>query len=215
MLLAEMQLPGTSNMRELPEEVIHRELGPSEQFLWAGQPRQGFVLRAADILFIPFSLLWGGGAIFWEVEVFLQGAQLPPLLLLLFLLFGIPFVVLGLYLMVGRFWFDARQRATMYYGVTSERVIIVYGIRSRRFMSLNIEAIASVTLAERRGGGGVITAWSFPYTWTPSSYSAALWIFGSHYPSAPWFYFELSEGAREMYEIILAAQRARGMRELA
>ncbi|MBI3564423.1 MAG: hypothetical protein HY079_04415 [Elusimicrobia bacterium] len=85
--------------------VISAELGGDETLLWSGRPAQGLRLVLGDALMIPFSLLWGGFAIFWEVMVFRSGAPW------FFRLWGVPFVCVGLYLIVGRFFADAWIRA--------------------------------------------------------------------------------------------------------
>jgi hypothetical protein len=179
---------------DLTEHVIGRELGQSEELLWAGRPRQGFSLGAADAMVIPFSLIWGGCAIFWEIAVIANGAPL------FFPLLGVPFVLIGLYFMLGRFWVDSWQRAATTYGVTSERVVIVSGLMSRSVKSLNIDTISEVTLTERSGGSGDITFGSVPpfYWWY-----AAGWPF-SDWRTVP--SFELADNAREVYEIVRKAQ---------
>ena len=63
--------------------VISAELEEGEMLLWSAQPRQGLLLHAADKSLIPFSLIWGGFALFWEYEVISTGAPF------LFVLFGI------------------------------------------------------------------------------------------------------------------------------
>jgi hypothetical protein len=150
-----------------------------------------------DGFLIPFSIMWGAFVIFWEVSVIAGGA--PPF----FAIWGVPFVLIGLYLMFGRFWVDARQRAATVYGVTTERVIIVSGVFARRVKSLSIDTLTDVSLTERADAGGAITFGSIPFMhW---------WYVGAGWPAfgpqtVPTF--ELAEGAREVYEIIRMAQRA-------
>jgi Bacterial PH domain len=183
-------------VEEAAEDVIRRELFKGEQILLAGRPRQGFVLRATDALLIPFSLLWGGFAIFWEVGVIASGAPW------FFAIWGVPFVLVGLYIIFGRFLFDARQRARMLYAVTFERVIIISGLLSRRVKSLSLDTLSDVSLTEGRNGSGTISfgplppfhSWYGQSGWPVSGYSAV--------PS-----FQLADDVRQVYEIICDAQR--------
>src|SRR6185369_2341404 len=103
-----------------------------ERVLWTGQPRQGIALTAKDTFLIPFSLLWGGFAIFWNVGVWSFPGQGPPLA---FRLFGVPFLVIGLYFIVGRFFHDAYVRKNMFYAVTDQRVLV---LRGSKITSLDI-----------------------------------------------------------------------------
>ena len=56
-------------------QVIARELEVGEPLLWSGQPRKGIVFRSSDVFLIPFSIMWGGFAIFWETSVFAQARK--------------------------------------------------------------------------------------------------------------------------------------------
>ncbi len=178
-------------------EVIQRELEPGEQLLWAGQPMQGIRFRRADIFMIPFTLLWGGLAFFWEWTVWEMNAPL------LFKLFGIPFVLVGLHIMVGRFFLDAKQREKTFYGVTDERILILSGLTKKTVTSLNLRTLHDISLTQESDGSGSIT-------------------FGLNSLAGPWFGrpswpdFESSSGKKfdllaqpkTVYELIREAQKA-------
>ena len=46
--------------------AVQPELTSGESVLWAGQPNPRIIFHKDDLYLIPFSLLWGGFAIFWE-----------------------------------------------------------------------------------------------------------------------------------------------------
>ena len=174
-------------------------LGSGERLLWSGQPRQGVVFRTSEIFMTPFALMWGGFAFFWEWEV-IRAPNTPPF----FMLWGIPFVLVGIYLIVGRFFVEAKQRERTYYGVTNERIIIVSGLFSRKVKSLNLRTLADLTLSENSNGEGSISFGGG----TPFS----AWFGGfSGWPGADNYLgprFELIPNAKAVYESIRNAQRA-------
>lgn len=175
------------------QQVISGQLGSGERLLWAGSPRPGVTLQTADALLIPISLVWGGFACFWEYEVIKSGAPL------VMRLFGLPFVAVGLYLILGRFFVDAWRRQSTFYGLTNQRVLIAVGPQVR---SLNLESLGDVTLSERADGSGTIlfapagtlSAWTRGLTWTRTGRSAP--------PS-----FDMIPAARLVCDRIRAAQR--------
>jgi len=185
-------------MQAIPEE-IRRELSPGEAPLSWGRPRQGVVVRGSDAFTIPFSVLWCGFAVFWEASV-LRAPNAP----VFFALWGIPFVLIGVYIVVGRFFVEARQRAHTYYAVTPERVIIVSGVFARKVKSLSLRTLSDLSLSESGSGEGTIT-------------------FGAQHPMAAMFggmrgwpgaaqhlgpTFDLIRDAKSVYEMIRSAQRA-------
>ncbi len=175
---------------------LERELSAGETLLWNGRPRQGLMLRASDALFIPFSLLWAGFAFFWEASVVGTGAPF------FFMLWGIPFMVVGLYITIGRFFVDAYIRSKTSYGVTNERVLIIAGLLNRTVKTLPLQTLSEIALQQNADGSGTIT-------------------FGSGAPFASWYRgfawpgmdqrlapaFERIPEAKHVYELIRKAQR--------
>lgn len=108
--------------------ALKRLLQPGELLLWEGAPVPGFRLEPAEWFLMPFSLLWCGFACYWEVAALQNGASG------IMALFGIPFLLVGLYLVTGRFFHMAWRRKRTYYGVTSMRVILI-GPKTTKFLT--------------------------------------------------------------------------------
>jgi Bacterial PH domain len=175
---------------------LERELSANERLLWSGQPKQGLQLRSSDAFLIPFSLLWGGFAIFWEGGVLSSGAPF------FFILWGIPFVAMGVYITIGRFFVDAATRAKTWYAVTNERILIISGLFTRTVKSLPLRTLPEITFEQRNDESGTITF--------GQSYPFASWYRGISWPGmdqrlAP--AFDLVPNARTVYEIIRQAHR--------
>jgi hypothetical protein len=49
----------------VPFDVFSSELLSDEAIEWTGRPNPAVVFHREDLYMIPFSLLWGGFAIFW------------------------------------------------------------------------------------------------------------------------------------------------------
>ncbi|WP_230770359.1 hypothetical protein [Sphingomonas sp. Leaf4] len=142
-------------MRDMKTEAAFQSyLFPGERIRWSGRPKQGTAFGARDVFLIPFSLLWGGFAIFWNVMVWSEpfggGDGAPPLF---FRLWGLPFLIVGLYLIAGRFVHDAWLRKALRYAVSDQRILI---LRNRKFSSFDIERLPRLDLTEHRDGTGTI-----------------------------------------------------------
>lgn len=176
--------------------ILQEELDPGERVLWCGQPKQGLMFRPSDALMIPFSLLWGGFAIFWESMAIIEGAPL------LFVLWGILFVLVGLYLIVGRFIVDAMRRKRTYYALTSERVIVVSGLLRRSVRTLSLKALSDISVSVNSSGSGTITLGPGP--------RLIPWYLGFAWPGMERYMPATLEGidnAKWVYDLIRKAQR--------
>jgi hypothetical protein len=122
-----------------------------EKLMWRGRPRQGLMLTPKDALLIPFSLVWGGFAIFWESNV-LRMPNAP----IFMKLFGAVFVVIGLFLIFGRFLADAWIRTGIFYALTDRRILILRSRPSVSFQSVNLDRLPEATVNETSNGRGTI-----------------------------------------------------------
>ncbi|WP_157006271.1 PH domain-containing protein [Luteibacter yeojuensis] len=183
-------------MNQESVELLKRQLGPGEWLAWSGTPRRGLLLRPSDALAIPFSLLWGGFVAFWEYSVLKGGAPA------FFGLWGIPFILVGLYMIIGRFFADAFVRSRTAYGVTDQRAIIVSGLFTSEVKSLPLASMADITLSERPDRSGSI---QFGNDAMPgrSLFVGVPWP-GASKQLAP--RFDLISDAKKVYDLILQSR---------
>lgn len=182
-----------------PQNEIAQVLDSGESLIWSGAPRRGLVLRPSDAYLIPFSLLWGGFAVFWEAGVLDTNGPNSAFMSI----WGIPFVLAGLYLIVGRFFIDARIRARTFYGLTDRRAIIISGVFSRTINSLPLRTMTDISLQERSDRSGTILL-SRPQPY--SSWSSGMRWPGMNQYSTP--AFEMIPNAKAVHDQLLVAQHA-------
>jgi hypothetical protein len=134
--------------------AIQPELTSGETVLWAGQPSTGVLFHKEDIFLVPFSLMWGGLAIFWELGVagFWGSDPRPQGPWVFGLIWGIPFILIGQYLIWGRFVFAAWEKKRTHYAVTNERVIAVQNGWTRKMASNYIDALPALIKEDGPGG---------------------------------------------------------------
>lgn len=120
-----------------PLALLQRQLGPGEQLVWWGQPQKlhgprGGMQKMFAGVFLAF-------ACFWEVGA-LQALSVGGVLGLVFPLFGVPFIVIGLKMLFPGLGAARRLRQTAY-GVTTRRAIAVSG---GRVAAWDLDSVASV-----------------------------------------------------------------------
>ena len=168
-----------------------------ERILWSDRPKQVLIFVGRDAFLIPFSLLWGGFAIFWNVAVWTipDTSQAPDWF---FRLWGLPFLVVGLYLIVGRFWHDAAVRRRLVYAVTNQRILVLRGSNSSKVRSLDIHRLPRLELSEYNDGTGTID-----FEGNSMFSGSAMGSFGWWVPSLRGAsqFFRVTK-PREVYEII-------------
>lgn len=137
---------------------IQGELLAGEAVLWSGQPLRSVVFHHNDWYAIPFSLLWGGFAIFWESGVtghFSFGNAKDGFSAFM-ALWGVPFIVVGQYMIWGRFLYTTWKKRHTYYAVTTRRVLVVTAGTSRKIVSGYLRTLDSVSLTTRQDGVGTL-----------------------------------------------------------
>jgi hypothetical protein len=118
-----------------------------ERLLWAGRPRRGFSFSLSDLGVLVFGLVFLGFACFWTYGSYAMAGDIW------FSAFGIPFILVGLYLVFG--WPMARMvgRNGSLYGVTDQRIL---RLRAGRLAAMTLEALPPLSIEEMADGTGTI-----------------------------------------------------------
>ena len=135
---------------------LQYEMLPGETLLWSGQPQLRVLFHQQDLFVIPFSLLWGGFAIFWEWAATGHFGSRGNSLTGFFALWGLPFVLLGQYMIWGRFLYTAWRKSRTYYGLTNRRVLVINAGNTRKVTDGYLSNLSSVSISTRTDGTGTI-----------------------------------------------------------
>ncbi len=138
-------------------EDIRSYLDDDETVLWKGQPRQGLRLRPADWVMVPFSAVWVLLVLAWAIVSFSNFDRSGPTIVMWSVgILASMFLLIGLYLLIGRFWTDwAVRRATLYV-LTDRRAVIIAGVfqfaREARSVALSPQLEVHITEYPDRSG---------------------------------------------------------------
>jgi hypothetical protein len=146
----------------VPLDIFSLELLPGEKIEWTGQPNPAVVFHKEDWAAIPFSLLWGGFAIFWLLGasgIWDIWTHRPDRTFQWFgVIWGTPFVLVGQYFIWGRFLHARWKKKRTYYALTNRRALIVErGVGGRTATSAYFEKLSVVDKSVRDDGIGSIS----------------------------------------------------------
>lgn len=143
-------------------DVIAPELLPGETVEWTGRPNPRVMFHREDWLMIPFSLLWGGFAIFWILGasgIWDVWTNKPSRGFAWFgVIWGTPFVPIGQYMIWGRFFYTPWKKGRTYYALTKRRALIIEeGLGGRKVSSAHFESLSMIDKYVRNDGIGSIS----------------------------------------------------------
>jgi hypothetical protein len=180
-------------------DAIGADLSAGEQVLWLGRPRQGLMLRSSDAamilaLFVVALLICFPCWLLLDTVIARTGMLhvkepgfwfFNGLIVLL--------VLLLYYVLIGRFFTDARKRARIHYALTGERMLIARGRGC--VLSVNLRTLPHLWLTERRNGYGDI--------WLAGRAMPSGDVFGINTP----FHLDTIPDAQRVYQMIRDAQK--------
>lgn len=174
------------------------DLAPGERIIWQGQPTQGFRLAPQDAFAVPFAAFW----LFMVSVMFLSAStgEMTVVDPLAYLIMPV-FLIIGLYMLFGRFLVDRSARRRVYYYLTTERAVIDGGMFRPSRRSVSLAAAPEIRFRGRRSGRGTIQFGSAnTFGMMPPSWPGA----SQFLPPA----FDDIEDAERIYSLALATQRS-------
>ncbi len=176
------------------EEMFSGELLNGETISWVGQPETSVLFTGSDIFLVPFSVLWGGFAIFWEFGATAAGAPF------FFSLFGVPFVLVGLYFIFGRFIYKHYRKKNTFYAVTNKRVLCLTKLFRHSIREAFINSISSINKTVKSNGVGSIKFGEG--SWIASMYgNSGMEFFGSFYGQDALAFYDIKD-VNNVYSLI-------------
>jgi hypothetical protein len=131
------------------QTFLQNEMLMDEKILWSGQPKQGFIFTGGDIFTIFIGLFWLGATspfAYFAIQSFE----------LFTMLFTLPFVLIGLYLVFGNIIYKNYQKNRTYYAVTNQRILIQLNLFNKKVKSKLISQIPVLNKTVNKDGSGTI-----------------------------------------------------------
>jgi hypothetical protein len=111
-------------------------LEEGEEILWQGKPDSAVDYRQLASGTTLFGLFFAGFATFWvSMAMFITSGMTDAVgrgIAFFFPLFGVPFILVGLYLVFGRLFWDAYQRRRTHYTLTNRAAFIATDLLGKR-----------------------------------------------------------------------------------
>lgn len=123
-------------------------IGNDEQILWKGKPGKGNIFSGRDIVMLPFSIMWLSFCLVWEYTAIKSGSSI------FFMLWGLPFIGVGIYMLFGGFIRKARLKNKTYYVITNKKIIIKSGNNIELY---NGKDLPPMRIKLHKNGSGTIT----------------------------------------------------------
>lgn len=181
-------------------DVLQKQLLKDESILWKGQPEANILFSASDIFLVPFSLLGGGFAIFWESSVLFMKDKSGQGVSIFFALFGIPFVLIGLYFIFGRFFYKKWKKQRTWYAVTDKRVLIATNLFGENIQAAYINTLPCINKSIRSNGTGTVK-FGNPSFMVGMYENTGMDFFASFYGKDVPTFYDIKE-AEKVYQIV-------------
>jgi len=127
------------------ERIFNEHLSSDEKIIWAGKPEANMIFSQEDIFMIPLSLIVG-------FPVFLLGTSIittlpddiSPIRKYFIIIFTVLAMLVGFYIIIGRFIYKVLKRKRTFYVVTDKRILWISGLFTPHFQDLYIDQISDI-----------------------------------------------------------------------
>ena len=175
-------------------------LHSGETVIWSSRPGQGVHLTRRDLYLIPFSLAWGGFVIFWVTQV-ASSKDIP----IVFAVVGIPFLIMAILIVFGRFLLDASLRRNMAYALTEQRILILRTGLWPYLKAARLDLLPGATLIEKANGRGTIRFGEQAQMWGGPNAAFGIWVACLD----PTLQFLEIDNARHVFDLVQLKMKAR------
>jgi hypothetical protein len=143
------------------DTALRQELAPGERILWSARPdpkrmRAVFLIWTFAIPWTLFSLFWEGTALSAMIAGFVKNDSNFTWLFIIFPIFGLPFVGIGLWMMNKPFAALADARHTLHM-LTDKRIMTLTMRGDKSLKSVEVNKCGPITRKEKPDGWGSLS----------------------------------------------------------